>query len=375
MICLVEKKKLYSILEVIEKVVERYSVNPLLSKIHIQQQPDFDINNCVKIFATNLTQFVEFKLSCNEPVQGDEGFAVCPRVLKKVIQHLDNEIYLKFQDGNLTVGDNDNTLEISKEYFFESKDFIAELTPDFKPVNCFETNNNELQNIFKIVAPATAKYDLNNVLSGIGISNDKNIFSFAATDGNRLHVYKSEIKAEPFNAIVAEKTFNILNLHFKKLKTKEEIKIKVEYVNSLIKFSHSGFSLISKTIEGQYPAYTQLIPNHKNIATVNRIDFLNKLKILLSVVNERTNIVSFDIQKDIIKAKNGGETLTDCKISTTVVGEPVFISFNIRYLIDIFRLNTSKEMKFYYDHSLSGTIVKPADNENITHLIMPVQVN
>jgi DNA polymerase-3 subunit beta len=144
-------------------------------------------------------------------------------------------------------------------------------------------------------------------------------------------------------------------------------------------FSFSNQRLTSRTLEGQYPAYRQLIPRQfERQITIERRLLLSAVERIAVLADQKNNIVKFSI--DSINQElalsvdaqdvGSGRELMPAEVS----GESIEIAFNIKYLIDGLKALQSNQIQMQLNTATTPVILTPLGNLKMIYLIMPVQI-
>lgn len=144
-------------------------------------------------------------------------------------------------------------------------------------------------------------------------------------------------------------------------------------------FEWANQRLTSRILEGQYPAYRQLIPRQfERQISCERRQLLSALERIAVLADQKNNIVKFSIDSVnqelalSVEAQDvgSGRELMQAQIS----GEDIEIAFNIKYLIDGLKALQSSEIQMQLNTATSPVILTPLNSFKMTYLIMPVQI-
>ena len=144
-------------------------------------------------------------------------------------------------------------------------------------------------------------------------------------------------------------------------------------------FEWANQRLTSRILEGQYPAYRQLIPRQfERQISCERRQLLSALERIAVLADQKNNIVKFSIDSVnqelalSVEAQDvgSGRELMQAQIS----GEDIEIAFNIKYLIDGLKALQSSEIQMQLNTATSPVILTPLGSFKMTYLIMPVQI-
>ena len=270
---------------------------------------------------------------------------------------------------------------------------------------------------------AASVEETKQILSGVHLSVSQDTLEFAATDGHRLAVVQTanENLAEngggftdgvpPSDPRFSKRAENRpvftdgvspLGGEFSKRDDVPELEVTIParamrelermlgmlpadeslYLNferGQIVFEWGDHRLTSRTLEGQYPAYRQLIPRQfEREVTLDRRQLLSALERIAVLADQKNNIVKFSIDSDrqelalSVNAQdvgNGRELL-----SAQISGESIDIAFNIKYLMDGIKAIGTSEIQMQLNAALSPVILTPVGGLKMTYLIMPVQI-
>jgi DNA polymerase-3 subunit beta len=248
---------------------------------------------------------------------------------------------------------------------------------------------------------ATSADETKQVLSGVHLkvqplsvpdSDFDCSLEFAATDGHRLAVVQfpslREIMPAPpqfeSSASPALLSVTIPARAFRELERMLSMRssglpLALQIDQGQVVFSFSNQRLTSRTLEGQYPAYRQLIPRQfERQITLERRQLLSALERIAVLADQKNNIVKFSIDNVnqelalSVEAQDVGSGRES--IQAQISGENIEIAFNIKYLIDGLKALQSSEIQMQLNTASSPVILTPLDSVKMTYLIMPVQV-
>lgn len=226
------------------------------------------------------------------------------------------------------------------------------------------------------------------VLTGVHLKVQPDGLEFAATDGHRLAVVETSNQVaedgeplpevvEPFEVTVPGRALRdlerILATHC------TETAIALYFDQGQVVFQWGDQYLTSRTLEGQYPNYRQLIPQQFNYQmTVERKLFLSALERIAVLADQRNNVVKLSLDNPnqqvqlSVEAQdvgNGQEA-----IPAQISGESMDVAFNVRYLMDGLKALTTSEVQLQLNTSTSPVILTPLGALKVTYLVMPVQI-
>ena len=159
-----------------------------------------------------------------------------------------------------------------------------------------------------------------------------------ATDGHRLALVTAKREgaagdADEVKAILPKKTLGELV----RLLADGDASIVYERGENHLFFDIAGRRLISRMIDGQFPAYERVIPkgNDKHIE-FDRERLTNAVKRVALLSNERSRAVKFDIRKGAVDVTSSSSEFGEAReeLAVDYQGGSVSISFNAQYVVD-----------------------------------------
>jgi DNA polymerase-3 subunit beta len=132
-------------------------------------------------------------------------------------------------------------------------------------------------------------------------------------------------------------------------------------------------------LEGQYPAYRQLIPDRfQRQISVDRKQLLQALELVSVLADRKNSVVKFSLDAEANKLSlsadaqdigSGTESL-DADIS----GDSIDVAFNVKYLMESLKNLQASQVQIQLNTATSPAILQPLGGIKMTHLIMPVQL-
>ncbi len=230
---------------------------------------------------------------------------------------------------------------------------------------------------------AVANSDNRLELSGVYFKFNDTSVTIAATDSYRLAEVVVNLKTNNLKEkelIVPAKTINevlrIISGITNDAKSIDSDLINIYLSDNQILFSFSSVELISRTINGQYPDYKQIIPEkYKTEVEINRSDFIRAIKAAAVFSKNGIYDISLVFRKKILNvyaaSNQSGESSVDvpCEFS----GEENDISVNYRYLLD--GLNVLDGDKVILKIINSNTPCQLVSNKDdcYNYIIMPIR--
>jgi len=192
--------------------------------------------------------------------------------------------------------------------------------------------------------------------------------SLVATDGHRLAIVtvarEGQNKKDPdeVRAILPKKTLGELA----RLLNEGDGDIAYERGENHLFFDVGGRLLISRMIDGQFPAYERVIPkgNDKHIE-FERDRLTNAVKRVALLSNERSRAVKIQIDKGKVDVSSSSPDLGEAKETLPVdySGGAMQICFNAQYVLDFLSAVSTDVVSLDLKDEVSQAVMKPVGAE------------
>jgi len=206
--------------------------------------------------------------------------------------------------------------------------------------------------------------------------------SLIATDGHRLALVSmprdgkaNKKDADEVKAILPKKTLGELG----RLLAEGSDDISYERGENHLFFGVGPRLLISRMIDGQFPAYERVIPkgNDKHIE-FERDRLTNAVKRVALLSNERSRAVKFQLEKGKVDVTSSSPDLGEARETLPVeyTGGAMQICFNAQYVLDFMSAVTTDVVALELKDEVSQAVLKPvgAEGYDYTYVIMPMRV-
>src|SRR5712691_4189873 len=207
--------------------------------------------------------------------------------------------------------------------------------------------------------------------------------SLVATDGHRLALVTvnrsgndDEVQAEEeVKVILPKKTL----LELGRLLLEGEGDIHYERGENHLFFSVGTRMLISRMIDGQFPAYERVIPKgNDKLIEFERERLTNAVRRVALLSNERSRAVKFQIDRGKVDVTSSSPDLGEAHETLPVEysGEAMQICFNAQYVLDFLSAVATDVVSLELKDEVSQAVMKPvgAEGYEYTYVIMPMRV-
>lgn len=368
----VPKSILDKAIKSVSKAIPNKTIQPILNNILLENS-----KNTLYLSATDLDFYIEAILPSINEIEG--SITLSSKKLEEIVSRLEEN------DVEFSVNHETNKSNIScGKSNFELLGVASSDFPKFnKPSNeneYFVLNKSKFLKIIDMVSFSASKYDLNNILGGVflGIKeeNSKFIFEIAATDGNRLSAYETEVESVNLSKKEAVVPLKVIQDVSKILDTSVDENLKISFRSNQIIFKTEDRLIISRLLEGVYPKYKQLIPtSFDKFAQLERKIFTYALDRVSVMANEITNLIHLNFSENFmtIKSSNSDFGGAEDLLEIEYIGEEIDIFFNVKYLLEGIKNIDSERIQISLIGPVSPIMIKPIGDDNYLYLVMPIK--
>ena len=285
-------------------------------------------------------------------------------------------------DKNILLEGTENNLKLKSEHFnanikgIEASEFpiIPEVKSDFT----FSVPKTLLSEAISQTVFSTAMDDTRPVLTGVLFKVEKNLVKVVATDSFRL-AEKTINLAKP----TTEKAEFIIPAHtlqeVVRILPVAELNVEISVSSNQVLFNFgSGTELVTRLVDGEFPDYTQIIPQAKktSVAVVKK-EVASAIKMASYFARESANNIKVvaGVGKGlqiVATSPQLGDNVS--QVSAEIVGEEIEISFNAKYLLDALSIIEGEKVCFELNGKFSPAVLKPEKNKDYLYIIMPLRL-
>lgn len=236
----------------------------------------------------------------------------------------------------------------------------------FLPANLFISG---LRSVFFAAATSAVKPEINSVY----LYTDNLNLIFVATDSFRLAEKKISLpEAEPLELIIpARNAAEIIRMF-----EGTEEKLQLNFNKNQLSITGDDVYLISRLIDGVFPDYRQIMPTEaKTEVIINRNDLVENLK-LANVFANKLNQIDFKVQAEDkhieVVSQNSEIGENASRFGVTTSGEAVEMSFNVRFLLELFQFLLATEISIKFNGKNKPALFAGVGDPSFRYLVMPM---
>jgi len=366
----VRKNDLLRELQLFQGIVERKNTIPILANVLMEAKGDH-----VSFLATDLE--VGLRSKCPATVTKAGSLTLPAKKFFEIVKSL--------PETDIRIAEDKGGVKIAADRFDSRLQTLPrEDFPTLPAAGGTPTATLERSAIKEMVAKtqfAITGEDTRYFLNGALFVLKPEEMSLVATDGHRLALVsvtrngKGNNDADESKAILPKKTLGELG----RLLSEGDGDIGYERGENHLFFQVGDRMLISRMIDGQFPAYERVIPkgNDKHIE-FERDRLTNAVKRVALLSNERSRAVKIQIDKGKVDVTSSSPDLGEAKETLPVEysGSPMQICFNAQYVLDFLAAVATDVVSLELKDEVSQAVMKPvgAEGYDYTYVIMPMRV-
>ena len=307
-----------------------------------------------------------------EATIADEGeIVISAKLFLDIVRNLPQEILTIETDDRLIIyiscGDAD--YKITGMSSIEYPDL-----PTFEQTDEITLNSKTLREMIRQTVYATSENMAKPIYTGSLFEIEESVLTIVAIDGYRMAVRREPVESKSETSfIVPGKT----QLEILKLLSDDEEPVDIMIGQRHITFRVKNYRVISRLIEGIFIDYKTTIPQ-----TVKTEVVINTRCLINSV--ERMSLMNNDRIQSPVRCKFFGDVIkfscasavgsANDTIRIPVVGEPVEIGFNNRYMLEALKNADTDEVRVVLNGSISPIIIKPVQGDSFLFIVVPMRL-
>lgn len=360
------QKDLSAAINVVQKAVSARTTLPILEGILLEAY-----NGTLKLTGNDLNIGIEKKID----IEIDQPGAVV------ISSRLFGEIVRKLPPSEVSLSLEDNQLKIICE---KSKFVLTGQDPLQFPELPSVTNDNALSmdkelfnSMIKQTIFAISQDENRPILTGSLIELKDGILTIVSIDGKRLALRNATIDStSDFKMVVPAKALNEVNKIIAS-SNKDDSDFTILSTDKHILFEVDDIKVVSRLLEGEFIKYSQMFPTEfKTSVEVNTDELLHSVERASLLAREGKNgAIKLAVKENLIEITSNAEIgSVNESVTVDMSGNELEIGFNPRYISEALKVIDSEKVILKFITGVSPCIIKPADNDNFTYLVVPVRM-
>jgi DNA polymerase-3 subunit beta len=368
----VRKSDLLRELQLFQGIVERKNTIPILANVLLEAN-----GAEVRMLATDLE--VGLRSKCTATVSKGGSLTLPAKKLYEIIKALpDTDVRIEEDKGGVKVAADRFD---SRMQTLPREDFPT--LPDAPGTISTTLPREAVRRMIEKTQFAITGEDTRYFLNGALFILRADSMALVSTDGHRLaYIGVSREKAKGEKAddenrvILPRKTLLELG---RLLAEGGEGDIRYERGENHLFFGVGDRLLISRMIDGQFPAFERVIPkNNDKHVDFDRDRLTSAVKRVALLSNERSRAVKFQIDKGKVEIASSSPEFGEAKevLMVDYAAAPVTICFNAQYVLDFLSVVETESVSLDFKDEMSQAVLKPlgAEGYDYTYVIMPMRI-
>ena len=377
------QNELNNAIQLVTKAVASRPTHPVLANILLTADQGTN-----KISLTGFDLNLGIQTSFDGTVKDSGAITIPSKLLSEIVNKLPSETPVSIEVEE----DLDNILIKSDRGSFNIKGITSEEYPSLPFVESGTSLNidpSSFLKALKFTIFASSNDDSKQLLTGVNFTFKQNYLESASTDGHRLAValIGKEEDLENKNNLLSNDDDLSVTIPTRSLREIEKLvslrssenSIKLFYDKGQVVFISANQIITTRTLEGTYPNYAQLIPdNFSKILNFNTKKLVDALERIAVLADQQSSVVKIKLDNtDLASISAEAQDIGNANesIPVTYSGENFDIAFNVRYLLEGLKVISSENVLLKCNIATTPAVFVPEDNLNsFTYLVMPVQV-
>ncbi|ABB33783.1 DNA polymerase III subunit beta [Synechococcus sp. CC9605] len=377
------QSELNGALQLVSRAVATRPTHPVLANVLLTADAG---SNRLSLTGFDLSLGIQTSLAASVEISG--AITLPARLLGEIVSRLssDSPVTLAVDDS----GEQVQLTSLSGSY--QMRGMSADDYPDLPMVESGMTlklQPERLVQALKGTLFASSADEAKQLLTGVHLKFNQRALEAAATDGHRLAVLNVEdaLQDEAVTDAVDDDGFAV-TLPSRSLREVERLMaswrsdepVSLFCDRGQVVFLAADQMVTSRTLEGTYPNYGQLIPDgFARTFGMDRRALIAALERIAVLADQHNNVVKFSsqpedgvvqISADAQDVGSGSESLP-----ANLEGDAMQIAFNVRYLLDGLKAMGSDRIVLHCNAPTTPAVLRSDDaSEAFTYLVMPVQI-
>lgn len=357
-------------LSIVSRIATSRATLPILANILIKTD-----NGRLRLASTDLEIGITTWISAKVDQEG--GITVPSRTINDFIStNNDKTMNCNIKDTNLHIKSDHYEANIKGMEVSEYP-----LIPEIKDLEVCQIPADKFKEAITRTAFAASTDETRPVLNGINFRFSKDSVKLVATDSYRLaETTIKNIKLINPHADIVIPTRTIVELG-RILQSSDDI-VKIFLNESQVSFIFGSTEVISRLVEGTFPAYEQIIPSSSQTkALLKTSELSSALKMSSLFAKESANNVKIRVTGEQVQIIAVSPQLGDntSSLNAKIEGGDLEIAFNARYILDALSIINTEDVKLELNEinptkERKPSVLRPQIGDEYLYIIMPLDI-
>ena len=357
----IDKNVLLSPITKLASITEKRSLMPILSNLLIH----FGTKE-TKIYSTDLE--ISAIGSLPYGAEQEKKLILHGRRLQEILREMDSgEIEIEVTENSLIMRQKQSEFVLSLQ---DPEEF-----PEVKEIGGaqeFVVSGEVLLDMINKVGFAVSTDETRYVLTGMYMKGLPGKMVVVGTDGFRMSLCQKEVAGlKDFKGTIVPKR-SIAEVE-RMIEETDTVKIAIDEKH--VQFSTDMVTLISRTIEGSFPDYENVVPeNNANIIKVEKEAFFKGLKKVSAIIGRSEPVkISFFENKMEIEAESDVGRAKEI-VPVEYRGDEMSMNFNVKFVLDVVSHIEGEEILIKTPQTYGAVLFEGKNGPDHRNIIMPIRI-
>jgi DNA polymerase-3 subunit beta len=342
-------------------ITEKRSLMPILSNLLIH----FGTKE-TRIYSTDLE--ISAIGTLNYRVEQERKMILHGRRLQEILREMDSgEIELEIMDNSLVIKQKQSEFVLSLQ---DPEEFpeVKEITGNQE----FKVGGKVLLEMINKAGFAVSVDETRYVLTGMYMRGSDGKIVVVGTDGFRMSLCQKEVEGlKDFKGIIVPKR-SISEVE-RVIEESDDVRIIID--DKHVQFSTNMVTLISRTIEGSFPDYENVIPeNNSNIIKLEKENFFKGLKKVSAIIGRSEPVkLSFSNNRMEIEAESDVGRAKEI-VAVEYEGDEMSMNFNVRFVLDVVSHIEGEQIIIKTPQTYGAVLFEGKEGADHRNIIMPIRI-
>ncbi|EGU6977248.1 DNA polymerase III subunit beta [Vibrio parahaemolyticus] len=220
-----------------------------------------------------------------------------------------------------------------------------------------------------------ANQDVRYYLNGMLFEIDGTTLRSVATDGHRMAVSQTQLSADFAQKQIIVPRKGVQELV--KLMDAPEQPVVLQIGSSNVRAEVNNFIFTSKLVDGRFPDYRRVLPQHTNKTLIASCDELRQAFSRAAILSNekfrgvRVNLAGSEMR---ITANNPEQEEAEEMLDVTFEGDPIEIGFNVSYVLDVLNTLRCEKVQVSMSDANASALIENADDDSAMYVVMPIRL-
>ena len=376
------QSELNAALQLVSRAVATRPTHPVLANVLLTADAGTDR---LSLTGFDLNLGIQTSLAAN--VQTSGAITLPARLLGEIVSRLasDSPVTLASDDG----GEQVQLTSLSGSY--QMRGMSADDFPELPMVESGMTLKLEAAGLVQALKGtlfASSSDEAKQLLTGVHLRFNDRSLEAAATDGHRLAVLQVDDALQVAAEGADDESTFAVTLPARSLREVERLMngwrsedpVSLFCDRGQVVFLAADQMVTSRTLEGTYPNYRQLIPDgFSRSLAMDRRGLIAALERIAVLADQHNNVVKFSTQPDqgVVQLSDDAQDVGSGSesLAAELTGDAIQIAFNVRYLLDGLKATAGDRVILHCNAPTTPAVLQPqGETEGFTYLVMPVQI-